>query len=139
MNDFLLNNYYKITDVINSCEKPEHIECANNMLINLRDWIEQERQYRRNNVFNWKFWKWRYNYKEYNRFVSASKLVDDDITQLIQEWVKQYNAAVEEAQQEHELKLQEDMFKVTVVKGFQPNAPKKRKKRGKKNTDIIDC
>lgn len=139
MNDFLLNNYYKITDVINSCETPDHIECANNMLINLRDWIEQERQYRCKNIFSWEIWKWWYNYKEYNRFVSASKLVDNDITQLIQEWVKQYNSAVEEAQQEHELKLQEDMFKVTVVKGFQPNVPKKKKRRGKKNTDIVDC
>ena len=138
MNSYLLKSYYKITDVINSCETPDHINAANNMILNLKDRIECMDLELRPNIFGWKFWKWWKNYMRYNEIMEFAYMVESDLNQLLSQWVEQYNKAVEEATMQAEAESLDSMYKNIKVKGFKDTSKNKRKSRGKKNNNTTN-
>lgn len=125
-----LQAYYKIKKCAEEITCEEQIYCIKNMIQALVEHCEFKLAKLRCSVFGWNIFKWKSNYKYYSQYQDQSIAISNELSELLQTLIDEYNKAVEQL-------LAESQNKTFVVKGFADGivekTPKKRKKR--KNKD----
>lgn len=128
--NYNLTAYSKIKKCIESCESFEQFESCTNMVnnfihnSNISYWMMKDR------LISIYFLE---RYKELKAYNILTHAIIDELKELVEEWMTQYNNAIEEATREE---IPMPKYKDFKVKGFVPyKTNKKRRKNGKKKMD----
>lgn len=124
--NFNINSYNKIKNCIESCETFEQFESCTNMVNNFIYYSNVSYEGMKYRLKSIHFIK---RYKELIAYKEVTHAIIDELKELIDAWMNQYNAAIEESAREE---LPIPKYKDFKVKGF---VYKKKRKNGKKKMD----
>ena len=124
-----LQAYYKIKKCAEEITCEEQIYCIKNMIQTFAEHCDFKLAKLRYSIFGWNIIKWKSKYKYYVQYQNQSITILNELSELLQNLIDEYNKAVEQL-------LAESQNKTFVVKGFADGVvekSKKRKKRKKKD------